>query len=316
LYVTLLAAFQVLLYRYSGQADICVGSPVAGRKQQELEGLVGFFVNTVVLRSEVKGERSFRELLGQVKETTLGAYEHQEVPFEKVVMFSLQKLPEVPEQGTAQFDLSFYLQEQPSGISLNIVYNTDLFSEDTIDRMAGHYIELLRSIVSDAGAMVGRLRMLTAGEGRQVLEEFNDSRIAYPWDKTVVDWIKEQVMQGSEAVAVIFEGQELTYGELDRRSDQLSHYLQGLGVKEKTLVPICVERSFGMLIGVLGILKAGGAYVLIDPEYPAERIHFILKDSGSDILVTSGQCRGKTADAEAGRIVVEIDKVKVDAINQ
>jgi len=337
LYMTLVAAFQVLLHRYSGQEDICVGSPVAGRTQQEVEGLVGFFINTVVLRSEVKSDMSFRELLQAVKETTLGAYEHQEVPFEKVVeavvkerdmsrsplfqvMITLQNMSELRKLelgglevstdgghlGTSQFDLNVAFMESDAGLLMVIGYCTDLFYAETIDRMAGHYEVLLRNIVADAGQKIEELQLLTGAEERQVLEEFNDTEVDYPRDKTVVELFEEQASRTPDAVAVVYEGQSLTYGELDRRSNQLGHYLRGLGVREDSLVPVCVERSIGMIVGILGILKAGGAYVPIDPEYPAERIVFMLEDIGGNWVVAQGA--GRSALAVAGdRELVDLD---------
>jgi len=345
LYMTLLAAFQVLLSRYSGQEDICVGSPVAGRTRQEVEGLVGFFISTVVMRCEVRGKDSFRQLLQVVKETTLGAYEHQEAPFEKVVeavvkerdmsrsplfqvMFTLQNTPDVPmlrlgelelsqegtEQRTAQFDLNISVTERREGLGVSVAYCIDLFKERTIDRMAGHYDSLLRNIVVDAGQAVEALRMLTEREERQVVEEFNDTKVDYGTGKTVVDLFEEQAARTPEAVAVVFEEQSLTYGELDRRSDQLSHYLRALGVREETLVGICVQRGLEMILGILGILKAGGAYVPIDPEYPDERIEYMLEDIDSNIVVTSSKCRDRTAVGGKSRVVVELDGEQQEAI--
>jgi len=343
LYMTLLAAFQVLLSRYSGQEDICVGSPIAGRTQQEVEGMVGFFINMLALRSEVKADRSFIDLLQQVRERTLGAYEHQEVPFEKVVeavvdkrdlsrspvfhvLFSLQNIPESPRlrlgelelsgvgsaHQTTQFELNVSLRESDRGIQMEIAYSTDLYGEETIGRMARHYEQLLRSIVRDAHQPVGKLAMLTADEEQQVLRVFNDTAVDYPRDRTFIELFEEQVAIRPEEVAVIHGEQEMTYDELDRRSNQLGHYLQGLGVKEDSLVPICVERGMEMIVGILGIWKAGGAYVPIDPAYPPERIAFMLEDTGSDLMVTSGECRSKAGAADGARILVEIDAGRID----
>jgi amino acid adenylation domain-containing protein len=318
LFMTLLAAFKVLLYRYSGQEDICIGSPVAGRTQQELEGLVGFFINTLALRSDLHGNPSFTALLQQVKETTLSAYEHQEVPFEKIVekvmkvrdlsrtplfqvMFVMQNLPGSPalrlgdaqlseeaiEHSTAQLDLSVSIQEDADGLSGGIVYCADLFDAATIDRMMLHFEQLLESIVAAPATAISELAILAPAETQQLLTAFNDTHRAYPKDKTLIDLFAAQVKRTPEAVALVFENQQLTYRELDDRSNQLAHYLIGKGVRAETLVPVCLERSFEMLVGIWGILKAGGAYVPVDPEYPADRIRFMLSDINADLVLTT-----------------------------
>ncbi|HLZ88296.1 MAG TPA: condensation domain-containing protein, partial [Puia sp.] len=290
LYMVLLAAFQVLLHRYSGQEDICVGSPVAGRQQQEIEGLIGFFVNTLVIRGQVSDGMSFRELLGQVKGTTLGAYGHQDVPFEKVVeavmnqrdqsrnplfqvLFGLQNIPELPAlefgavrwrresvvNNTSKFDLSVMLQEGRGGLMMDIGYCTDLFTEDTVRRMADHYRELLQSVVADADRQVGKLDLVGGAERRQLLLDFNDTTVMYPRDRTVVSLLEEQAQRTPDAVALVFEEESLTYRELDERANQLGHCLRSRGVGRDVLVPLCVQRSMEMVIGILGIWKAGGA---------------------------------------------------------
>ncbi len=337
MYMTLLAAFKVLLYRYSGQKDIPVGSPVTNRRQKEVEGLVGFFVNTLVMRSDLGGDPTFRELLGRVKGTVVSAYAHQDLPFERVVdevvkhrdrsrsplfqvMFAQLNTDNVPGLSMegliwssedyavdmSKFDLTCYIEESSAGVRVEIEYCTDLFREETIDRLIGHYRELLRSVVADAGIGIGELGMLAAGERRQLLEAFNDTVVEYAKDQTVLDLIEEQVLGRREAVAVVYEGQELTYGELDRRSNQLGHYLRGLGVRAETLVPICVERGFEMLVGILGIMKAGGAYVPIDPAYPDERIYFMLEDIGAPWVVTDWAGRAALA-AIADRELIDLD---------
>ena len=328
LYMTLLAAFKVLLYRYSGQEDICVGTPIAGRNQQELEGLIGFFVNTLALRSRVSGDMSFRQLLEEVKDTTLAAYSHQEVPFEKVVdavvkerdmsrnplfqvMFSLQNTPEVPElrlgelrlsaenqeHTTSKFDISLFIRETSSGIQGTVEYATDLYSGETIDRLISHYTTLLGSIVATPEAQVNSLGMLSAAEEKTLLVEFNATAADYPKDKSIIDLFEEQVKKSPQAIAAVFEDNQLTYKALNDRSNQVARYLQKQGVKAETLVPICVERSLEMLIGILGILKAGGAYVPIDPEYPQDRISYMLEDTGADLVLSSKASRKKLNEA-------------------
>ncbi|MBC9915636.1 non-ribosomal peptide synthetase [Chitinophaga varians] len=318
LFMTLLAAFKLLLYRYSGQEDICVGSPIAGRTQKEVEGLVGCFVNTLALRSEIKVNLSFVSLLQQVKQTTLGAYDHQEVPFEKVVeavvkerdlgrsplfqvMFAVENAPEVPElhlgeviisgalaeNTTAQYDLAFSVVEEKGHLRVNIVYRMDLFREDTIMRMKGHFEQLLLSVVRTPGARIDTLAMLTSAEEQQLLTSFNATTAAYPEDKIFADLFATQASLHPAAIAVVYEDHSLTYQELDERSNQVARYLSNLGVKADSLVPVCIDRSADMLVVLLGIMKAGGAYVPLDPDYPRERISYMLKDSGSSIVVSS-----------------------------
>ncbi|WP_348705006.1 amino acid adenylation domain-containing protein, partial [Tenacibaculum sp. 190524A02b] len=304
LFMLLLSAFKVLLSRYSGQNDICVGTPIANRTQSELEGMIGFFVNTLALRSDLSNNPSFKELLNQVKQTTLEGYDHQLAPFEKVVdkvmttrdmsvsplfqvMFALQNTPVVSEikdsgfdlgeveiseyehsETTTQFDLVLNASENGLNISLNVDYCTALFKETTILQMLEHYKNLLTSIVNDVEKPIDDLPILTEAESVQLLEDFNATDVAYDLDKTLVDLFTEQVAKTPKAIAVVYENESLTYQELDKRSNQLGHYLQAQGVEPDTLVGICLERSIEMLVGILGILKSGGAYVPIDPEYP------------------------------------------------
>ena len=335
LFMTLLTAFKVLLYRYSGQEDICVGTPIAGRGQQELEGLIGFFVNTLALRSQVKGDMSFSKLLDGVKVTTLEAYEHQEVPFEKVVdavvkerdlgrnplfqvMLILMNTPEVPELHltelllspetddhiTAKFDISLFIRETSMGIEGTVEYCTDLYREESIERMIGHYINLLDSVVTAPENKIGGLGMLGATEEEQLLKEFNDTAVAFPKDKSIVTLFEEQAAKTPEAVALIYGNEQISYKELNERSNQLARYLQKQGVKAETLVPICIERGMGMIVGILGILKAGGAYVPIDPEYPQDRISYMLEDTGAKLVLSSEASREKLA---TGVAIIEID---------
>jgi len=337
LYMTLLAAFKVLLYRYSGQEDICVGTPVAGRNQQELEGLIGFFINTLALRSRVRGDASFTELLKEIKGTTLEAYSHQEAPFEKVVdavvkerdmsrsplfqvMLILQNTPDIPElrlgelllsseaagHTTSKFDISLFLNETNTGINGTVEYNTDLYKGETIGKMMSHYINLLGSIVATPGEQVGRLGMLSNAEEETLLVDFCCTTATYPSDKSIVDLFEEQVIKSPDAIAIIFEEEQLTYKELNARSNRLAHYLQKQGIKADTLVPVCIERSVEMVVGILGILKAGGAYVPVDPEYPADRISYMLEDTGAKVVLTSHSGRSKINESEIVRII-ELD---------
>ncbi|HYC29482.1 MAG TPA: condensation domain-containing protein, partial [Chitinophagaceae bacterium] len=315
LYMSLLAAFKLLLHRYSGQQDICVGAPVAGRRQQEVESLVGFFVNTLALRTHIDSGLTFLQLLNQVRTTTLEAYEHEDVPFEKVVeavvkdrdlsrsplfqvVFVLQNAPATPElvlgetmleqyaseHVTTHFDLTLSITETDAGLINVIEYCTDLFEQDTIVRMGTHYAELLRSIVQLPEQEVGAINMLPKDERHKILKEFNNTASPWPQDKSIVDVFEEQVNQTPAAIALVFEEEELTYKELDQRTNQLAHYLVKQGVSKGDLVAICMERSAALITGILGILKAGAAYVPIDPEYPRERISYMLKDTGVRVV--------------------------------
>jgi amino acid adenylation domain-containing protein len=337
LFMTLLAAFKVLLHKYSSQSDICVGTPIAGRQQPEVEKLIGFFVNTLALRTEIDAEETFIDLLQKVRATTLEAYEHQEVPFEKVVnavvkerdmsrspLFQVMlvfqnssansrlKFGEVElikedyEHTTAKFELMFGLTETAEGLQAAIEYSTDLYTEATVLRMAGHFKQLLQSVVEQSNQKVGRISILTEAERRQLLEVFNATTVPYSRDKSVVDMFEDQVAKTPEDTAVVFEEARLSYTELNKRANQLAHYLQSKGVKAETLVPICIERSLEMIVGVLGILKAGGAYVPIDPEYPADRINYIIEDTSASIMVSSRQSKAKL-EVKEGVDIIEID---------
>ncbi|MBD2245043.1 non-ribosomal peptide synthetase [Nostoc sp. FACHB-888] len=319
LFMTLLAAFKTLLYRYTTSTDIVIGSPIANRNHSEIEKLIGFFVNTLVLRTNLEGDPSFRELLCRVREVALGAYAYQDVPFEQLVeqlqpqrnlshsplfqvMFVLQnaqrtqiKLPGLSlsslesESGTAKFDLTLEMSETASGMVGSLEYNTDLFAADTIRRMAGHLQTLLCGIVVNPEQRLSQLPLLTKDEQRQLLEKWNDIQAEYPQDKCIHQLFEAQVEKTPDAVAAVYENQYLTYQELNYRANQLAHYLQKLGVEPEVRVGICVERSLEMIIGVLGILKAGGAYVPLDPQLPQERLTFMVQDAQVSVLLTHTQ---------------------------
>ena len=316
LFMTLLAAFQTLLYRYTGQEDIVVGSPIANRTRTEVENLIGFFVNTLALRSNFTNSPTFKELLAQVRETALGAYANQDLPFEKLVeelqpernlsysplfqvMFVLQNTPstQLKFEGltvnpvrsggeTAKFDLLLSLHEEAEGLRASLQYNIDLFDEATITRMLGHFQTLLEGIVADPNQRISELRLLTEPEKHQLLVEWNDTARNYPKGNCIHQLFEAQVEKTPDAVALVFEDQRLTYRELNNRANQLAHYLRRRGVGPEVLVGICLERSIEMVVGLLGILKAGGAYVPLDPDYPKERLGFILKDSHLSVLLT------------------------------
>ncbi|MBV9123278.1 MAG: AMP-binding protein, partial [Planctomycetes bacterium] len=316
LYMVLLAAFQTLLHRYTGQEDICVGSPIAGRTRAQTEGLVGFFVNTLVLRADLSGDPSFRQLLQRVRETALGAYAHQDLPFEKLVqelqperdlshspLFQVlfvfnqhpDRLAKVPgvtldvaevDTGTAKFDLSMYLTESPESLSGYMEYNTDLFEPATMARWVGHWRTLLEGLAAHPESRLGDLPLLTSAESRTLLVDWNDTRTSCPPSSWLADRFEEQARRTPDQVALVFGEQSITYRELNRQANQLAHCLQALGVGPDVLVGLCLERSPLLVTGLLGILKAGGAYVPLDPAYPAERLAFMLEDARAPVLLT------------------------------
>ncbi|BAY25368.1 non-ribosomal peptide synthase [Calothrix sp. NIES-2100] len=332
LFMTLLAAYDTVLYRYTGQEDILVGSPIANRDRSEIEGLIGFFVNTLVMRSNLAGNPSFSELLGRVRFMAMDAYAHQNLPFEMLVevlqperdlshtplfqvMFVLQNAPMsaielngltisplTTESATAKFDLSLVMQNTDTGLVGAWEYNTDLFDERTIERMARHFVTLLEGIVANPQQQISHLPLLTEVEQKQLLFEWNNTQADYPADKCIHQLFEEQVQRTPDAVAVVFEDQQLTYQQLNTRANQLAHYLQSLGVKPEVLVGICVERSLDMVVGLLGILKAGGAYVPLDPNYPVERLSYMLGDSQVKVLLTQKQ------------IILELPSTKADVV--
>ncbi|MCV3214074.1 amino acid adenylation domain-containing protein, partial [Plectonema radiosum NIES-515] len=317
LYMTLLAVFKTLLYRYTGQEDIVVGTVSAGRNRPEISGLAGYFVNTLVLRTDLSLNPNFRELLSRIREVTLGAYAHEDLPYQKLVntlqpernlsqnpLFQVAFVLEPPmpslisgwtvsyadiQTDTAKFDLTLALDSRSEGIIGNIEYNTDLFEAATISRMIGHFKTLLAGIVANPQARVSELPLLTEAERYQLLVEWNNTTKEYPKDRCIHQLFEEQVTLTPDAIAVVFEGEQLTYKELNQRANRIAHHLQSLGVRPEVLVGICVERSIEMIVGLLGILKAGGAYVPLDPTYPAEHLVFILEDAQVPVMLTQAK---------------------------
>jgi amino acid adenylation domain-containing protein len=332
LFMTLLAAFNVLLYRYTGQTDVVVGSPIANRHRPGMEGLIGFFVNTLVLRTDLAGNPSFEELLRRIRKIALEAYAHQDLPFEELVrelhpernmsydplfqvMFTFQTGPtptfDLPglhlrvvegRKETAKFDLSLILKDTGQGLTGSLEYNADLFEAATISRMEGHFQTLLEGIVANPGQHLSDLPLLTGAECHQLIVEWNATQTAYPKQVCIHQLFEDQVERTPEAVAVVFEGEQLTYQELNRRANQLAHHLQDLGVEPEVGVGICVERSLQMVAGLLGILKAGGAYIPLDPAYPKERLAFMLEDSQVPVLLTQQRLLKDLPEYE-GRVV-------------
>jgi amino acid adenylation domain-containing protein len=317
LFMTLLTAFKTLLYRYTGQTDILVGSPIANRNRVEIEPLIGFFVNILVLRTDFSSELSFKELLARVKSTALESYVYQDLPFEKLVeelqpnrdlsynplfqvMFVLQNVSisnssqsdvsisyEETYNGTSKFDLTLFMEDFEQGLVATCEYNTDLFNTDTITRMLGHFQTLLESIVSNPEQCISDLQLLTPPEIHQLLVEWNDTKTDYlQQDKCIHQLFEEQVEKTPSDIAVIFENEQLTYRQLNNRANQLGHYLQQQGVKPDSIVCVCMERSVEMVVALIGILKAGGAYLPLDPAYPQERLAFMLADAQVSVLLT------------------------------
>jgi amino acid adenylation domain-containing protein/non-ribosomal peptide synthase protein (TIGR01720 family) len=346
LFMTLLAAYDTLLYRYTGTEDILVGTPIANRDRSEIEGLIGFFVNTLVMRTNLADNPSFLQLLGRVREMTMEAYSHQHLPFEMLVealqperdlsytplfqvMFALQNAPtsgveltgltisDLPIKGiTSRFDLTLIIQNTATGLAGVWEYNTDLFDASTIERMTGHFVTLLEGIIANPEQQISQLPLLTDTEQRQLLLEWNDTRVAYPLDKRIHQLFEEQVERTPDAVAVEYENKQLTYYELNCRANQLAHYLRSSGVGADALVGLCVERSLEMVIGLLAILKAGAAYVPLDPEYPIGRLSFILEDTQVKVLLTQHSLLDRLPPNQAKLVCLDTDALVISQCSQ
>lgn len=318
LFMLLLATFKTLLHYYTGQDDIVVGSSVADRNYVETESLIGFFVNTLVLRTDLSHDPSFRELLARIRKITLQAYAHQNLPFQKLVeilqperdrshsplfqvAFVLQNTPAEPiklpdltlvplpvHNGNVAYDLILLIEETAEGLKGTVEYSTDLFNDTTIERLIRHFTTLLESIVANPKAKLSQLNLLTKEECHQVLINFNDTARNYTKDKKCIHELFEaHVERIPDSIAVVFQQEQLiTYQELNRRANQLAHYLREIGIGPDVLVGICMDRSLEMVVGILGILKAGGSYVPLDPAYPLDRLAFILEDTRIPVLLT------------------------------
>nr|QEO73558.1 AMP-dependent synthetase and ligase [uncultured bacterium] len=316
LFMTLVAVCQVMFARYSGQRDVAVGTVVSGRNRVELEQLAGCFINTLVLRSDVDPGRSFTDFLGAVRETVLGAFANQDVPFERlvddlrpdrdpsrtpliqamVVLQNAEMAPPVLEGVHAEeidlphvsaiFDIGVEFTERDGALRVMLEYNTDLFDTTTIERMARHLQVLLASAPADGHRPVGDLPMLTEAERHQVVVAWNDTTVDVVEDQCVHELFAEQALRAPDAVALEYDNAVLTFAELDDRANRLAHHLVTRGVGPDVPVALCVERGFDMVIGMLGVLKAGGAYVPLDPAHPADRIDFVLRDTAAPILLT------------------------------
>jgi amino acid adenylation domain-containing protein len=316
LFMVLMAAFKVLLQQYSGQEDIAVGSPIANRNRTEIEGLIGFFVNTLVSRTDLSGDPSFVELLRREREAALGAYANQDVPFERVVQelqpvrainrsplfqvaFGLHNTPwdgvklkgiefewAEMERRWAKFDLTLGVEVVAEGLRGYMDYRKDLFEAETIGRLAGHWERVLAGFVRNPGQRLSEVELLSDREREQILVGWNQTAREYPRNRCIHELFEDQVEKTPGSVAVAYEDQQLTYRELNERSNRLARYLRKLGIGPDMVVGICMERSLEMVIGLLGILKAGGAYLPLDGNYPEERLRFMLKDTGASVLLS------------------------------
>jgi amino acid adenylation domain-containing protein len=314
LFMTLLAAINTLLFRYTWQEDLVVGTLITGRKRAEPPGPNGTFTNMLALRTNLAGDPPFREVLERVRKVVLEAYAYQDMPFERlaeevlpgressynplfqvivVLQDTTSEVPELPSLTLTPLrvscDIAFAFSDTPEGLVGHLEYNADLFDAITITRLVGHLQTLLEGIVADPDQRVAKLPLLAEAELQQLLVEWNDTTTDYPQDKCIHQLFEAQVERTPDKVAVVFEGERLTYRELNRRANRLVHYLQQLGVGPEVLVGICMERSLELVVGLLGVLKAGGAYVPLDPTYPNERLAFMAQDAQLSVLLTQ-QC--------------------------
>ncbi|MDG2156241.1 MAG: non-ribosomal peptide synthase/polyketide synthase, partial [Gammaproteobacteria bacterium] len=316
LYMVLLSAFNLLLSRYSGSEDLLIGSPVAGRSRTELEGLVGTLINTVVLRGDLSGNPQFTALLKQLRNTTLDAFEHQELPFEKLVeqlqpernlshapiyqvLFNLQNRSQelvkfdglkssalVTETGTAKLDLHLLIEETDEGLTAWFEYATELFDEATIERMASHFDAILAAVVDNPDLRADQIPLLTDDERNTILNDWNDTTVDYPQNETLVSLFEKQVDSSPDAIAVEYHGQQLSYKQLDQRANQLAHELLSMSIGTNDVVGVYMERSIEMIVALYGVQKAGAAYTPLDPEYPPQRLANMLEDSGTKVILT------------------------------
>ncbi|WP_298909530.1 amino acid adenylation domain-containing protein [uncultured Nostoc sp.] len=326
LFMTLLAAFKTLLYRYTGQTDLLVGTATAGRNLPEVEQLIGCFVNTLVLRTDLSGNPTFLQLLEQVREASLAAFNHQDLPFEKLVEelqperhlsysplfqvgFAFYNAPRTElrlpgltlssqpiDNGTAKLDLTLSFKETDEGLTGCLEYKTELFDAATINRMLAHFQTLLAGIVANPKQPLNELPLLTTAERQQLLWKWNHTQTDYPSDVCIHQLFEAQVERSPDVIALIFNDSTLTYQELNTQANQLAHYLRSLGIRPEISVGVCMERSLLTIVSILGILKAGGVYLPLDPKYPKERLAFTIEDARLSVLLTQ-----QSLDIEAGK---------------
>lgn len=315
-FITLLAALYILYYRYSGQEDFAIGSPISGRNNSEVEQLIGCFINTLVLRGDLSGNPTFTELLTRVKKAAFDAYNHQDVQFEQLVselqpnrnmgytplfqvLLNVKKDQsqeinisgmsfqyEESETGTSKFDIGLEITEYPDRLKCQFEYDMDVFSSQTIYRLAEYYTNILRQGILNSQIRIAEIQILSETEKQNLLYDFNATKAEYPDTKTIYELFEDQVVQNPDNIALIFKDQQLSYRELNQKANQLGRILQAKGVKADSIIGIMTERSLETVIGIMAVLKAGGAYLPVDPEYPEDRIEYMLKDSGTNILLT------------------------------
>jgi len=344
LFMTLFAAFQVLLHRYTGQDDISIGTPIANRNRPEIEKLIGFFANTLVLRTDLSGSPSFRELLQRVREVALGAYANQDLPFERIVeelqprrdlsrtplfqvLFVFQnialevfRLPELnisfvePDTGTSKFDLTLSMMERGDSLAMRLEYNTDIFEATTIKRMLQHMETLLHSIVTEPNRKLSELELMTSDERNQIVTHWNDTRSLVAPARAVHHLFERQAARMPNEVAAVFENETVSYRELDQRANRLANHLRKMGVGPDITVGILCERSLDLLVAVLGVLKAGGAYVPLDPQYPQQRLAYMLEDSRAHLLLTHRGLHSLTASVDLP--VIDLDAAEPAIANE
>jgi amino acid adenylation domain-containing protein len=349
LFMVLLAAFKVLLYRYTGQTDVVVGTPIANRERLEIEPLIGFFINTLALRTRIDPESTFRELLRAERDVTLMAYAHQDVPFEKLVeelqperdmsrqplfqiMFTLENATaerlevddlnlrgEAAPGRTSKFDLTLTIEENDQGeLTAALEYSTDLFAAEAIEQMAEHFTVLLEGIVADPERQISRLPLLPAGLERRLLFDWNATEAEFPQDKCVHHLIEDQAERKPHALALIFDDRQVTYAELNTRAAEFALLLQSFGVGPEVRVGLLAERSVEMMIGLLAILKAGGAYVPLDPQYPRERLSYMLADAGVTVILTQEKLI-ETLPKHNARVVClegDLDEAEIESLGK
>ena len=335
LYTVLLAALKVLLYRYCGQKDLSVGTYSANRNRAQLEGLIGFFVNTLVMRSELNPNDTFADVLRREKEVTLGAYAHQDLPFEKLlevvnvvrstshtplfqVMLVLQNMPKRqrhlgelkcrymgPKLGRAEFDLTFWVRETAGELVIRLEYRRDLFDASTIRHMADRYQRLLQAVTRTTDQDISEISLLSEEERRKVVEEWNETGVSNERTVLLHELVERQAERRGSEVAVRYEGEEISYGELNRRANQLGNYLRRMGVIEEDVVGICMKRGIGMIVGMMGVMKAGGGYLPLEGRYPRERLRQMVRESGVEVVVSERERKGMAGEEVRREVVID-----------